>query len=83
MAVPDGQLLIQSGADETRKIRVSCGSGLREKGDESVILPGDAEGPCRVEVILGSRKRLTAQIDVPAPGALVCFAEGSDSCQVL
>ena len=80
VGVADGQLRIRSGADATRKISVACGGGVKANGTESVEIAGDADGPCRVKVILDSRKRLTAQIDSPAPGSVVCFAEGSDSC---
>lgn len=79
-APPDGQLRVRSGADDTKKISVSCGGGVKAEGESWVDLPGDVDGPCRVKVILHSRKRLNAQIDAPAPGGVVCFAGGADAC---
>jgi len=79
-AVPDGTMQVRSGMENTRKISVSCGGGVKESGDSSVLVPADAQGPCRVKVILDSRKRLNGQIDAPAPGTMVCFAGGSDTC---
>ena len=79
-AIPDGAMQVAAGTDDIRKMTVSCGDDFREKSTDPIIVPADTPAPCRVEVILNSRRRLRATIDTHTPGAVVCFADGADGC---
>jgi serine/threonine protein kinase len=78
--LPEGAMLVAPGVTDIRKLTVSCTGGFKEKGTDPIVVPAETAGPCKVELILNSRRRLRTSIEVHTPGRLVCFADGSDGC---